>query len=240
LIARHKSEDIGFILHKRNYRESSQLLDIFTRANGLVSVIAKGGRSRRSPFYLSLQLFSVLEVGYQGKSDLQTLTRADTLEVISFTSAEKTFCGYYVNELLLHLLHRYDPHPELFDRYRKTLQQLAHADSPEAQLRYFEVDLLSEIGYGLNLQTDTHTEKTLEAERVYYFQPDAGAFPAAGQQTSTFPRLHGRTLIELSEYNLASAQSLKEAKHLMRYLLNVHLGDKPIKSRDLFKSGVGQ
>lgn len=230
-------EDLAYILHKRAYKESSYILDLFTREQGVVSVIAKGAKSNKSKFYLSLQLFSILDVAYSGKSELMTLTQADVRRPNYISKQKNVFCGYYVNELLLMLLHKHDQHPELFDFYDQIILALSAGEDPEPLLRKFEKTLLNEIGYGTDFSCTVDGDP-LHDDMMYIVTPGEGIIPASpGQQSDIL--ISGRCLNAFEADDYSDKLVLKGIKKMMRRILQFYLGGKPIKSRDLFVNSAG-
>jgi len=148
------------------------------------------------------------------------------------------YCGFYLNELLVRLLHRHDPHEALYDRYRIALAGLADEGRHEAVLRVFEKHLLGEIGYGLLLDRDAEENAPIEPEAVYDYVLEKGPVrvrhPELGGRLRGI-RVRGATLLALAEERLEEATVLREAKALMRAALATHLGDRPLHSRRLFQ-----
>ena len=117
----------GFVLHSYPYKETSLIVDMFTRDFGRIGVVAKGAKRPLSKLRGVLQTFQPLSISFSGKSELRTLIDAEW--VGGMLPLEKTalLCGFYLNELLVKLLARDDPHPKLFDHYVATLNELAFA-----------------------------------------------------------------------------------------------------------------
>ncbi len=230
-------EDLAYILHKRAYKESSYIIDLFTREQGVVSVVAKGAKSNKSKFYLNLQLFNMLDVAYSGRSELMTLVQADVNRSTSIAGQKNIFCGYYINELLLRLLHKHDQHPQLFDSYKQIVFALAEVDKPEPLLRRFEKTLLDEIGYGADF-TCTVDGRALEDELMYVVSPGEGVMAAAPGQRSEL-LVSGKSLLAFAADDFSDEKTQLETKKLMRRILQHYLGDRPLKSRDLFAKTAG-
>ena len=230
-------EELAYILHKRAYKESSYIIDLFTRNSGIVSVIAKGAKSNKSKFYLNLQLFSQLEVAFSGRSDLMTLTQADVKKSIPITVQKNIFCGYYVNELLLRLLHKHDQHQELFFSYERLMKNMADDSKPEPLLRLFEKSLLAEIGYGIDYGCTSQGD-AVKDDLFYIVSPDNGITVTTSRKTSELI-VSGKTLNDIESEIFSDENTLKESKQLMRRILHHHLGHKPLKSRDLFAKTAG-
>lgn len=216
----------ALILQHRPYRESSLLLEVFTRDFGIVSVLAKGVRKEKSKLAGLLLPFALLNISYLDRNELKTLIQAEYLGSYPLQRLA-LYCGFYVNELVQKFLHKHDPHPELFVRYQRCLQDLSQADSVEQTLRYFELDLLTETGYGAQLHFDGNTGDSVQDRRRYDFSPGLGMIENAGGLVS------GETLRMLAGQAPLHGAALSEAKQLSRKMLDVHLQGRPLKSRDV-------
>lgn len=216
----------ALILQHRPYRESSLLLEVFTRDFGIVSVLAKGVRKEKSKTAGLLLPFSLLNISYLDKSELKILIKA---EFVSNCPLQRLalYCGFYVNELVRKFLHNHDPHPELFIRYQQCLQNLSSTGSVEEVLRYFELDLLMETGYGAELDVDGGTGGTVTNQQRYSFSPGFGMIADDSGLVS------GKTLLLLAARTTLDDTSLLEAKHLLRKMLDAHLQGRPLKSREV-------
>ena len=218
-------EQPAFILQYKKYRETSLLLDLLTEDYGRVSLLAKGVRKAKSRTAGVLQPFIPLAVSFVGKSDLKTLTHAEIKPPQFILKGIPLFCGFYLNELIYHFLFKYDPHPEVFSDYRQCLIELTANSAIEAVLRIFEVRLLENIGYGLQLNCDTATGAPIVANKSYCYVPDQGIRELHNGW------LAGETLIALRSGRLESHRELAEAKRLMRTAIDYHLPNKALKSR---------
>jgi len=227
------AQEPAFVLHHHDYSETSLLLEVFTRTHGRLGLLAKGARRARSPLRAALIPFQPLVVSFSGRGELPTVTAAEPLAPAPLLGGELLFCGLYLNELLLRLLHRHDPHEHLFDRYAEALGHLAANTRTEAVLRIFEKRLLDEIGYGLVLDHDVEQGTPVRPEAMYRYQPERGAVPDAADRDGV--RISGRSLLALATEDLGEAQALHDAKSLLRTLLARHLGDRPLLTRNLFR-----
>ena len=234
-------QQAAFVLHQRNYSETSLLLELFTRDHGRVGVLAKGARrnTRRRP--PSPQPFQFLNVAWSGKGELPVLTAAEPEEGLIVLQGEAMYCGFYLNELLMRLLQRYDPHEDLFQAYRSTLLVLQSADASEVILRLFEKRLLSELGYGLVLDHDIGDNSHIHPEGEYVYLPEAGPVALSTHDPNPIPGgvpIKGVSLLALAHEQheqLGEPSVLQECKRLMRAVLALYLGDKPLHSRKLFR-----
>ena len=224
----------AYILHYRPYRDTSLLIDFFTQEHGILSAVSRGVRSAKSPLKGLLQPFIPLLISFSWKRELAVLTQAEMENTNHFLRGKYLFSGFYLNELLIKLLQRHDPHPELFHYYREALTELSAQKSIEIPLRRFEKRLLIELGYGLNLNTDAVTHEKIMPEWFYQFLPQKGFTVDFQVNLPTTARFSGKTLMALAEENFDDTMLFSEMKQLLRSSLRDLLGDKILKSRDLF------
>ena len=178
--------------------------------------------------------FQPLAVSWTGKSEVKTLTGAYWLGGQALLCGLGLLCGYYLNELMLRLLPREDPHPVLFDRYAQTIRALAEGGQTAPLLRSFELALLQELGYGLTLDTVADSGEVVQPERRYHFVVERGVLEAAGEMGdsgSSSQILTGRALLAMRRDDFSDADTLAQAKGLMRRLLQHYLGGQPLESR---------
>jgi len=228
----------AFILQQRKYRETSLIIDALTRDFGRISVLAKGVRKTKSKTAGMLQPFIPLLISYFGKAELKTLTDVEIIQPFNDIKGLALYCGFYINELVSCFLHKYDPHPEVFEHYRECLSGLTGGTSMEAALRQFELNLLECTGYGLSFEYDDN-EKPVESFKKYDFNVGQGAVEAMNGQFS------GGTLQALNSRELTDPHVLSEAKALMRMVIDVYLQGKQLKSRAVINkviqhTGAGQ
>ena len=223
----------GYLLHSRSYRETSLLLDIFTANHGRVQLIARGARGAKSKWRGLLQPFNPLLATWVGRSDLMTLTGLECNNVPFFLEGEYLLSGLYLNELLTRLLHRYDPHPTLFENYGHTLKEMEDSQPIQPTLRMFEKQLLVDIGYGPHLDTDAGTGEPIEAGRHYNFDPSVG-FTESATTSMSRATFKGESLLAFHNGELNDKDHLTAAKRIIRLALHPLLNNKPIKSRELF------
>lgn len=224
-----------FILHYRPYLESSLILDVFSREHGRLHLIAKGAKREKSRFSGLLQPYQRLLMAWSGKSELMTLTDVET----DFDSYElsdvRVIAGFYINELLIKLLHQHESHSELFDIYDEALLDISVSENIDMVLRIFEKELLRSLGYGLVLDRVIDDGQAIEAEKNYYYLSDTG--PLANiPSTKNYVEISGKSLLALESGDLQNKLILKETKRLMRFIIQGHLGDKQLASRVLYKA----
>lgn len=225
----------AYVLHQRPYRESSLLLEVFGLHSGRVGLIVKGARRPKSAFRSVLSPFRELLLSWRSRGELGLLVGAEAEGPARIIPPASLVSGLYTNELLVKLLHRHDPHPELFLQYRNTLEALVTpARSLEQILRIFEKRLLESVGYGLILDRAADSGEALRADRNYYYVADVG--PVTATETRTGTRVSGATLLALACERLDQGSTRREAKKLMRNVINSHLEGKPVLSRTIFAS----
>ncbi len=242
-----QSLQASYVLHSRPYRNTSKLLDIFSREQGRRVLVARGARQGNSRLQGQLLPFIPLLLSWQGQGEVQTLTAAETGTQLAPPKSRKLLTAFYLNELLLRLLPRNDPHPALYDAYAQTLQRLSElpdrSSDEEASLRLFECFLLQELGYGLVLDHEVSHGGVLQAQQLYCYQLERGPWIIeSGQDCQNGLPVHGCTLLALRQGSLSAADVytdhydliLHEAKMLMRINLACHLGPKPLQSRALY------
>ncbi len=236
VMSSRKSEQsqAGYILHTRPYRETSMLVEVFSRDAGRVGLIAKGVRKSRKQNASLLQPFRPLLISWTGKGELPILTGVEQIESVPGLPGRAVLSGFYINELLLRLLHRHDPHPDLFDLYRQTLDNIHSDTSTEYTLRIFEKGLLNEIGYGVPLETEANSGEPVRSEAMYTYVVEHGPVNTDMNSDNTAMRYHGSSLLALNNNTLDDPVSLRESKILLRNILSDYLGDKPLNTRSLY------
>lgn len=235
MISSHKvSLEPAYILHRRPYRDTSLLVDIFSRSHGRIAAVAKGAKQAKSKFNGLLQPFGLLLLSWSGKGDLMTLSSAEQQQAALKLNGVKLISGFYVNELLIRLLQRHDPHQTLFEVYHETLCMLEKGEHEEAVLRRFEAYLLQETGYGLILDHDVETGEAIQSDARYCYYIECGPVRVADSVAKAQGILvDGGTLLAIRDEALEDPQQLKQAKLLMRAIIAHQLGDRPLRSREL-------
>lgn len=224
----------AFVIHSRPYRETSQLVEVFTQDQGRQSLIAKGSRQPRSPLKGLLQPFVPLSLTFAGKGELKTLFKAEaTAPAIRLTSTA-LYSGLYLNELIYYLLEAHTPFDEVFEAYQSTLHKLAAGEAIEPCLRHFEFYMLNVLGYGVDFTLDAESGEEVKANHWYQYQAEAGFSRLAQRQPGAYLGAH---LHALAELDLSSKEVLLAAKHFSRQALAPYLGGRPLRSRALFIKG---
>jgi DNA repair protein RecO (recombination protein O) len=222
-----------FVLHRRDYGNSSLLLEVFSRAEGRFPVLAKGAKRQRNAPAALLQLFTPLLIAVSGRGEVKTMIQLEPAAAAVPLTGAGLYCGFYLNELLMRLVGRNDPHQTLFDAYIEALAGLAKGDDLAAVLLGFVLQLLTQTGYAMVLDQEAGSRRPVDPEARYVYHPESGLqrqhAAAMGWSVS------GRTLLALANKRVLDAQGRHEAKVLMRTVLSYHLGERPVKSRELFR-----
>lgn len=217
----------AFVLHRRPYSNSSLIVDFFTEQHGRVSAMARSARGPKSRYRGKLELFYPMLISWVGRGELKTLGNVDFFAEPLNLQGDALLCGFYLNELLVRLLERDDPYAQLFSHYHQCLRQLVLGQSIEVALRLFEKNLLQELGYGLSF-------KDVQPDKYYKFIPDRGFFQCEKNEAET-GIFSGVSLMALHHADFSEKATLNEIKQLMRIAIGAHLGNKPLKSRDLVR-----
>jgi len=231
----------AYLLHSRPYRNTSLIIDVFSHDHGRVGLVVRGARTARSRWTAVLLPFQQLLLSWQGRGELKTLLAAEVAGPSCWLQGNALIGGLYGNELLLRLLQRDDPHPELLLSYQQLLHELGRhyrrdnsASLLEQVLRRFEKQLLQALGYGLLLDREARSGEPVQAEQRYYYYCDEGPVLCASATTAGFT-VSGATLLALAHEHDLDAAARREAKQLMRQALRQHLGDRPLHSRRLYR-----
>ena len=225
----------AFILHTYPYRETSLVAEVFTRNFGRLPLLAKGAKRPSSALRGLLRAFQPLQLSWGGKSELRILHKAEWQGGLAPLQGTSLICGFYLNELLMRLLHRNDPHEQLFEYYQDTLAALSTSTDYMAILRAFEQRLLQEIGYALTLDHDVARGEPIDANEYYCYEIERGPVKSEENDCSRGLRVSGKTLLDMKGSDYSSAATRQQSKALMRYILNHYLGDQPLHTRQLLK-----
>ncbi len=222
-------DEAAYVLHRRAYGDTSALVELLTATNGRVGLVARGVQRRRSNQAALLQPFQPLRISWRSRGDLGTLTATEPASAAIALTGRRMVAGFYANELMLRLLPRRQCQSLTFSRYAALLEQLKSGGAIGPSLRVFERDLLTDLGYGLMLKTDTDGNP-VEASTWYRYELERGPVadpPGAGL------RLPGQALLALASGEPDTADD-PPLKRLMRSALSLYLGEKPLKSRELY------
>jgi len=222
-----------YVLHTYPFKETSLVVELFSREFGRVATTAKGARRPRSAMRGMLQAFQPMLATWSGKLELKTLHGLEWNGCLLLLQGEALMCGFYLNELLLRLLPREDPHEALFAYYADTLKALASEQHLATTLRRFELKFLQELGYAIPLQLDANNAPIM-MQQAYRYEAEHGAYPTRGSaRYENGVQLAGKTLIDMLNEDYSDEQTQQQSKQLMRYLLAHYLGDKPLHTRQL-------
>jgi DNA repair protein RecO (recombination protein O) len=236
----------AYVLHRYDWSESSLIVDLFTRELGRVAVAAKGAKRPTSQLRAVLRPFQRLQATLgrtaQGAAhaEVHNLRTAEWAGGAPLAGGDALFAGFYLNELLMKLLAREDPHPALWDAYAATLAQLGSAGEA-ASLRAFELRLLREIGLLPDLARVTATHEHIAPEAAYLLRAEAGVTAAAAGQATA---ITGRDLLalqvaldgdDLGALQRACAGPVAALRRQLRELLAYHLGAAPLRTRQVLR-----
>lgn len=227
---RRTEREPAYVLHSYPYKESSLIVEVFSRHRGRVGLLARGARRPRSAIRGTLLAFHPLRLSWSGSAELGTLTVAEWSGGQPALWGQSLMCGFYLNELLLKLMPREDPHERLFDAYAASLARLAAGDDQPAVLRSFERSLLTELGYAPLLERDAATGLPVQAGTRYAYEPERGPLAAGGAQALT---VSGQTLLDMARDDYARRETREEARRLMRWLIGARLGGQPLHTREV-------
>ena len=225
----------AFVLHSYPFRETSLVVELLTRGFGRIAVVAKGARRPKSSLRGVLMAFQPLLVAWSGKGELHTLVRAEWEGRYRPLKGLSLICGFYVNELLLKLTARHDPHERLFDTYALTLGALVAGNEPAAVLRMFEKNLLRELGYAVMLEHDAESGYPIAAEERYTYVLERGPVSTRDDARANGVELLGQTLLDMQADVYSSTVTQQQSKVLMRTLINHYLGDQVLHTRQLLR-----
>jgi len=228
---RRTDQEAGYVLHTYPYKETSLIVEAFTRRHGRVALLARGARRPRSAMRGMLLSFQPLELAWSGAGELATLIRVDWGGALrppsGMLGGRGLMCAFYVNELMLRLLPRDDPHEALFDHYAATIASLSGGDPLSAVLRAFEKRLLAELGYAPLLEREATSGAPIDPGGRYRYEPDRGPVPGNGGDLT----VSGRTLLDLAADDFSRPETRDEARYLMRALIGQRLQGQVLHTR---------
>ena len=217
------------MIHTRPYRETSVLVEALSRHHGRVGLVARSGRKR---WRGDLAPFRALLASWSGRGELRTLTQLESTGVTGHLAGRQLVAGLYVNELVLRLTARDDPHERLFDSYHQVLASLMSNRIDEGPLRSFELTLLLELGYHLALDRDANTGEPLDPTGVYRYEIEHGPVRTRPGDDDVYA---GGQLLAMAADDWSDAKTRRAARRLTRRVIQYYLGDKPLKTRELWR-----
>jgi len=227
---RRADQEPGFVLHTYAYKETSLIVEAFTRRHGRLALLARGARRPRSAMRGLLLAFHPLRLGWSVSGELGTLISVEWSGGLRSLEGLGLMCGFYLNELLLRLLPREDPHEGLFDAYTESLSRLTLGQQQASVLRGFERRLLAELGYAPVLERDAVSGAPIEPTRRYVYEPDRGPVPANGASGAEMV-VSGRTLLDVARDDYDRPETREEARGLLRTLIAQRLGGQSLHTR---------
>lgn len=227
----------GVVLHSYAWRETSLIIEVFTRDHGRMALVARGAKRPTSQFRGLVSPFAPLALSWAGRSDIKNLVRAEWVGGLAPLRGQALLAAFYANELLVRMLARGDPHEILFSHYLQLLQELTEG-RPDVALRSFELELLREVGYAVPLDRCIDGAG-IDAGAEYLFRAEAGAQRVGGRvaDSSTHAgddgvaRMSGRTLLAMARGEFDDPAVATESKLLLRQLIRYHLDGKPLNTR---------
>jgi len=232
-VKRRADHEAGYVLHTYPYKETSLIVELFARRFGRVGLLARGARRPRSAMRGVLLSFQALRLSWSASAELGTLISAEWAGALQPLAGQGLMCGFYLNELLLRLLPRDDPHESLFDTYACALKELSEGKLPAAVLRGFEKRLLAELGYAPLLERDA-ASRPIDPDALYAYEPERGPTPVNGAR-SAMVVVRGKTLLDVAADDYSSPATREEARNLMRALIGERLHGQVLHTRTVLR-----
>ncbi len=228
----------GLVLHTYPYKETSLIVEAFTRHHGRVALVARGAKRPRSALRGTLLGFRLLSLGWvrprSRASELFTLARAEWVGGVPGLNGAELVCGFYLNELLMRLVPRDDPHEALFDAYLAALLALSgRSQGAAVTLRQFEYALLREMGYALQLTFDAERHEPIEPDQWYRYVAERGPIKLTKVPSNPSGVVLGKTLYDMAAGDYGDARTALQSKMLMRQLLAHHLAGQQLHTRQM-------
>jgi DNA repair protein RecO (recombination protein O) len=230
---RRADHEAAYVLHTYPYKETSLIVEAFARRFGRVALLARGARRPRSALRGMLLSFHPLRLSWSASAELGKLVSAEWSGGLQPMAGRALMCGFYLNELVLRLLPRDDPHEGLFDAYSDALQRLCSQPDHAAVLRSFEKRLLAELGYAPLLDQDA-ASRPIDPQRTYVYEPERGPVPANGSSEGELV-VSGRTLLDLAADDYERSETREQARVLMRALITQRLHGQELHTRTVLK-----
>ena len=222
----------AYVLHQYAYRDTSRIVEVFTGEHGRLTLFARGANTAKSSLKGVLRPFQRLLLSWSGKSEAGQLVGAEIDGQVTNLVPARLMSGFYLNELLLKLTERWDPHPEIFRSYATCMQALGGGDIEEPALRRFEKQLLDALGYGLEL-AQTVEGLPVQADLYYRFGLETGPQACVAEAPGA---VYGQSLTDLRSERFVDARSLRDAKRLLRAAIDACLEGRALKSREVMRA----
>ena len=230
---RRAEHEASYVLHTYPYKETSLIVEAFTRRFGRVALLARGARRPRSAMRGMLLSFHALRLSWSASAELGTLVSAEWAAALHPMGGRALMCGFYLNELILRLLPREDAHEALFDAYAEALQRLSAQEVFSVVLRSFEKRLLAELGYAPLLDQDV-ASRPIDPDETYVYEPERGPVPA-GAAVSGDLVVSGRTLLDVAADDYGRVETRDQARGLLRALIAQRLHGQVLHTRAVLK-----
>jgi len=228
-VKKRADHEPGYVLHTYPYKETSLIVEAFTRRHGRVALLARGARRPRSAMRGVLLAFHPLRFGWSGSAELSNLISAEWAGALQPLAGRGLMCGFYLNELILRLVPREDAHEALFDAYGHALARLSAQEAYAAVLRSFEKRLLAELGYAPLFYREAQSGAPIEPSGSYVYEPDRG--PVRSSHGDLV--ISGRTLLDLAADDYTRSETRDEARYLMRALIGQRLHGQVLHTRSV-------
>jgi DNA repair protein RecO (recombination protein O) len=230
----------AFVLHAREYRETSRILELYTREHGRLTAFARGTRGPKARLAGVVQPFRRLLVSWSGRGEAVQLSSAELCQAGSGPQAPLPAAAlmpaWYLNELLMRLSTRHDPQPDIFDDYESALAGLA-LGAIEPSLRRFEKRLLEHLGYGVDFTRDGVAGEPVRPGCRYRFQSGVGLCAAPGSLADE--TVHdGAALIDVAAERFADPGALEAARRVLRLALDELLDGRELATRTVARAIV--
>jgi len=222
----------AYVLHQYAYRDTGRIVEVFTSQYGRITLFARGANGPKSSLRGMLRPFQRLLVSWSGRTEACSLVTAEVDGVLTGMGKERLMSGFYLNELLLKLTHRWDAHPEIFYSYATCVEALCAGAGEEAALRLFEKRLLHDLGYGLELAR-TDEGLPVQPDRYYRFALERGPQLCVAEAPGA---VYGQSLTDLEAETFANARSLRDAKRVLRTAIDTCLDGRALKSREVMSA----
>lgn len=223
----------AYVLHQRPYRDTSRIVELFTRDHGRLTVFARGVRANKSGMAAALQSFQPILASWSDRGEAGQLGAVELMGEPRNLPAARLLSGFYLNELLLKLLHLHDPQPDIFDLYHAALQSLKTDGDEPLVLRLFEKRLLQALGFGLLLEHEAETGQAIKAQACYRYVLELGPVPVAANVNAAKGVYYGACLLALARETLTDAQHKSDVRHLLRAALDHVLDGRRLQSREI-------
>jgi DNA repair protein RecO (recombination protein O) len=222
----------AYVLHQYAYRDTSRIVEVFTDEHGRLSLFARGANSAKSSLKGVLRPFQRLLLSWSGRSEAGQLVGAEIDGDVTNLAPARLMSGFYLNELLLKLTERWDPHREIFASYASCMHALCSGGVEEPALRRFEKQLLDALGYGLEL-AQTVEGLPVRTDLYYRFGLQSGPQPCVAEAPGA---IFGQSLADLRSESFLDERSLRDAKRLLRTAIDACLDGRALKSREVMRA----